>query len=155
MEMLAPAPLRCPISLDAPPLCAQITPCGHVFAFPAIMAHLAAHNNGAAARRAAPCPLCYAPVVARELRLVRVHLVAAPQARPDTPTLENGAGSYAAISHLAIKNSGTLPALFCPPRCATGVPDHPESPCPHSIRIPCIGSSGGDSWLGIESFKQP
>ena len=79
--MLAPAPLRCPISLDAPPLCAQITPCGHVFAFSAIMAHLAAHNDGASVRRAAPCPLCYAPVVARELRLVRVHQVAAPQAR--------------------------------------------------------------------------
>ena len=79
--MLAPAPLRCPISLDAPPLCAQITPCGHVFAFPAIMAHLAAHNDGASVRRAAPCPLCYAPVVARELRLVRVHQVAPPQAR--------------------------------------------------------------------------
>ncbi|KAK9840636.1 hypothetical protein WJX81_005957 [Elliptochloris bilobata] len=79
VEMLAPAPLRCPISLDAPPLCPQITPCGHVFAFPAIMAHLAAHNDGASARRAAPCPLCYSPVVARELRLVRVHQVAAPQ----------------------------------------------------------------------------
>ena len=77
--MLAPAPLRCPISLDAPPLCPQITPCGHVFAFPAIMAHLAAHNDGASVRRAAPCPLCYAPVVARELRLVRVHQASAPQ----------------------------------------------------------------------------
>jgi hypothetical protein len=80
--MLAPAPLRCPISLDAPPLCAQITPCGHVFAFPSIMAHLAAHNDRGTGRRAAPCPLCYAPLVARELRLVRVHQAAAPQARP-------------------------------------------------------------------------
>jgi hypothetical protein len=83
--MLAPAPLRCPISLDAPPLCAQITPCGHVFAFPSIMAHLATHNERGTARRAAPCPLCYAPVVARELRLVRVHQAAAPQARPRAP----------------------------------------------------------------------
>jgi hypothetical protein len=30
-------PLQCPISLDSPPICPQITPCGHVFAFPSIM----------------------------------------------------------------------------------------------------------------------
>ena len=36
VEMLSPVPIDCPISLHAP-LCPQITPCGHVFSFPAIM----------------------------------------------------------------------------------------------------------------------
>jgi hypothetical protein len=36
VEMLSPSPINCPISLYAP-LCPQITPCGHVFSFPAIM----------------------------------------------------------------------------------------------------------------------
>ena len=36
VEMLSPTPIDCPISLYAP-LCPQITPCGHVFSFPAIM----------------------------------------------------------------------------------------------------------------------
>jgi hypothetical protein len=35
--MLATGAVRCPITLDDSPLCPQITPCGHVFAFPAIM----------------------------------------------------------------------------------------------------------------------
>ena len=79
--MLVPAPLRCPISLDSPPLCPQITPCGHVFSFPAIMAHLLNHG-GDALRTASPCPLCNAPLVVRELRLVRAHTAVPPQVRP-------------------------------------------------------------------------
>ena len=55
----------------------QITPCGHVFAFHAIMAHLVG-RGGDALRRAAPCPLCYAPIAARELRLVRIQPVTSP-----------------------------------------------------------------------------
>ena len=78
VEMLVTAPLKCPISLDSPPLCPQITPCGHVFSFPAIMAHLLNHG-GDALRKASPCPLCNAPVVARELRLVRAHTAVPPQ----------------------------------------------------------------------------
>ena len=78
--MLVPAPLRCPISLESPPLCPQITPCGHVFSFPAIMAHLMTHG-GDALRKASPCPLCTAPIVSRELRLVRAHIVEPPQVR--------------------------------------------------------------------------
>ncbi|EFJ45410.1 hypothetical protein VOLCADRAFT_105963 [Volvox carteri f. nagariensis] len=62
-----------------PPLCPQITPCGHVFSFPAIMHHLMNHG-GEQLRRSAPCPLCFAPVVARELRLVRVRHVVQPRA---------------------------------------------------------------------------
>ena len=38
--MLATTEVQCPISLDTNPLCPQITPCGHVFAFHSIMQHL-------------------------------------------------------------------------------------------------------------------
>lgn len=78
VEMMAAGPLRCPISLDSPPLCPQITPCGHVFSFPAIMQHLV-HHGGDRLRRAAPCPLCFAPVVARELRLLHTRSIDPPQ----------------------------------------------------------------------------
>ena len=56
--MLSVQPVRCPITLDDRPLCPQITPCGHVFSFPAIVAHLVAHG-GPELRKSAPCPLCY------------------------------------------------------------------------------------------------
>jgi hypothetical protein len=49
----------------------QITPCGHVYSFSSIMQHLMTHG-GEQLRRSGPCPLCYQPVVARELRLVQV-----------------------------------------------------------------------------------
>ncbi|EFN52695.1 expressed protein [Chlorella variabilis] len=99
VEMLSAAPVRCPITLEERPFCPQITPCGHVFSFPAIIGHLVAHG-GPELRKSAPCPLCYtqarAPppgprpsllptshasghrIAARELRLVQVHQVAAP-----------------------------------------------------------------------------
>lgn len=73
VEMLVHQPLKCPISLESPPLCPQITPCGHVFSFPSIMAHLISHG-GDTLRKASPCPLCNAPIVARELRLIRAHM---------------------------------------------------------------------------------
>ncbi|GIL58713.1 hypothetical protein Vafri_13716 [Volvox africanus] len=79
VEMATATPVQCPISLDSPPLCPQITPCGHIFSFPAIMHHLVNHG-GDQLRRSAPCPLCFAPVVARELRLVRVRRVVQPRA---------------------------------------------------------------------------
>jgi hypothetical protein len=79
--MLTTQPLQCPISLETPPLCPQITPCGHVFAFPSIMAHLM-HHGGDNLRKASPCPLCFHPIVARELRLVHTHLVQQPKVAP-------------------------------------------------------------------------
>ena len=87
VEMLVNQPLKCPISLESPPLCPQITPCGHVFAFPSIMAHLMSHG-GDSLRKASPCPLCNAPIVARELRLVRAHVTPATKvnSRPTSLT---------------------------------------------------------------------
>ncbi len=74
VEMLAPAPLRCPISLDCPPICPQITPCGHVFSFHAILQHLvsASGAEGTTPKAAVKCPLCYTLFGCKELRLVRV-----------------------------------------------------------------------------------
>lgn len=71
VDMMSSTPIQCPISLDSPPSCPQITPCGHVYSFGSIMQHLMNHG-GEQLRRSAPCPLCYQPVVARELRLVQV-----------------------------------------------------------------------------------
>eukprot|EP00884_Botryococcus_braunii_P023287 jgi/Botrbrau1/9642/Bobra.0131s0019.2 len=78
VEMMVQSPLRCPISLDSPPLCPQITPCGHVFAFPSIMTYLM-NYGGDNLRRASPCPLCYTPIAARELRLLRAVHVTPPK----------------------------------------------------------------------------
>lgn len=33
VDMRSSTPVQCPISLDSPPVCPQITPCGHVFSF--------------------------------------------------------------------------------------------------------------------------
>ncbi|KAL4420636.1 hypothetical protein ABPG75_010292 [Micractinium tetrahymenae] len=79
VEMLSAQPVRCPITLDERPFCPQITPCGHVFSFPAIVGHLVNHG-GPELRKSAPCPLCYTQIAARELRLVQVHRVEAPEA---------------------------------------------------------------------------
>ena len=78
VEMLAQGEVQCPISLDAAPLCPQITPCGHVFAFPSIMQHLITHG-GDQLRKTSPCPLCYSQIAARELRMVRVYRVGRPE----------------------------------------------------------------------------
>ncbi len=78
VEMLAQGEVQCPISLDTAPLCPQITPCGHVFAFPSIMQHLITHG-GDQLRKTSPCPLCYSQIAARELRMVRVYHVARPE----------------------------------------------------------------------------
>jgi hypothetical protein len=77
VEMTSAAPVQCPISLDCPPDCPQITPCGHVYSFGSIMRHLIMHG-GEQLRRSAPCPLCFQPLVARELRLVAVRAVSRP-----------------------------------------------------------------------------
>eukprot|EP00775_Hariotina_reticulata_P009333 gene9333-9497_t len=77
VDMVSSTPVQCPISLESPPMCPQITPCGHVYSFGSIMQHLMTHG-GEQLRRSAPCPLCYQPVVARELRLVQMRQVAVP-----------------------------------------------------------------------------
>ena len=92
VEMLTAQEINCPISLEAP-VCPQITPCGHVFAFPSILAHLMNHG-GDNLRKASPCPLCFQPIVARELRLVQIKVVTPPKVlfRTGLPLLQEPAG---------------------------------------------------------------
>ena len=66
-------PLTCPITLE-PLVCPHMTACGHIFSFPAIIHH-AVNHGGPELRAAAPCPLCFTPVVVRELRCVRYSCV--------------------------------------------------------------------------------
>ena len=80
VQMPVTSPLQCPISLETPPQCPQITPCGHVFGFVPIMGYLLSHG-GPALRKACPCPLCFVPIAARELRLLRTQAIRAPQVR--------------------------------------------------------------------------
>lgn len=78
--MMTGGEVQCPISLETNPLCPQITPCGHVFAFHSIMQHLMT-QGGEELRKAARCPLCYSMVAARELKLVQVHRIHVPQVK--------------------------------------------------------------------------
>ncbi|KAL3147231.1 hypothetical protein ABBQ32_002726 [Trebouxia sp. C0010 RCD-2024] len=82
--MMTGGEVQCPISLETNPLCPQITPCGHVFAFHSIMQHLMT-QGGEELRKAARCPLCYSMVAARELKLVQVLRIHVPQVN-DTVT---------------------------------------------------------------------
>jgi len=93
VTVLVPHDLQCPISLDTPPRCPQITPCGHVFSFSSIIQHLTTHDGP----HAAPCPLCFAPLTAKDLRsaslaVAKPSAVGSPatvtlvrRARPDAP----------------------------------------------------------------------
>ena len=78
--------VMCPISLDSPPICPHITPCGHIFSFPSIMRHLVDSGTrcsemedmvlqmtAAAKGTSALCPLCYAKFDAQTLRWI--HLI--------------------------------------------------------------------------------
>ncbi|KAK9807857.1 hypothetical protein WJX72_011479 [[Myrmecia] bisecta] len=107
VEMVASTPIKCPISLDCPPLCAQITPCGHVFSFPSIMQHLMTHG-GDELRKASPCPLCFNPIVARELRLVRVHQVQPPKVgqKVTFQLLTRPKGSIIPVEHVKAGSAG-------------------------------------------------
>lgn len=86
VEMCTAAGIQCPVSLDCPPTCPQITPCGHVYSFVSIMQHLM-NFGGQKLSRAAPCPLCYTPIVARDLRLVKIREVK-PLKVGDTATFQ-------------------------------------------------------------------
>eukprot|EP01023_Acetabularia_acetabulum_P041408 TRINITY_DN4034_c0_g2_i19.p1 TRINITY_DN4034_c0_g2~~TRINITY_DN4034_c0_g2_i19.p1 ORF type:complete len:646 (-),score=104.18 TRINITY_DN4034_c0_g2_i19:99-2036(-) len=73
VEMMTDSELQCPISLESPPFCPQITPCGHLFSFPQIVHYLYLQDNSL--KTPHPCPLCFTPLTARELRDVRIRTV--------------------------------------------------------------------------------
>ena len=54
--MMTGGEVQCPISLETNPLCPQITPCGHVFAFHSIMQHLMTQVTGCL--KLIACVLC-------------------------------------------------------------------------------------------------
>eukprot|EP00850_Spirogloea_muscicola_P007919 SM000041S15478 [mRNA] locus=s41:320644:326300:+ [translate_table: standard] len=81
-------PPQCPICLDAPLLCPQITACGHVFCFPCILRHLlddSSHPEETAGGRRPPgehfrrCPLCAALVGTKDLRTAVLRSFQTPQ----------------------------------------------------------------------------
>lgn len=78
VEMMVSTPTKCPITLDTPPVAPQITPCGHVFGFSGIIQHMMM-TGGRELRCAAKCPLCFTPIVARELRSVVFQPVKPPK----------------------------------------------------------------------------
>ena len=71
VEMTSSHPPRCPISLDSPCICPQVTQCGHVFSFPYLAQHLTFHGGDRMAG-SAPCPLCFSQVTASELRSLSI-----------------------------------------------------------------------------------
>lgn len=73
VNVTAPAPVQCPICLDSPPLCPQITSCGHIFCFPCILHYLMLGDQ-----RGDPykkCPLCFAMISCKDLRTVCIDSV--------------------------------------------------------------------------------
>ena len=73
VNVTAPVPVQCPICLDTPPLCPQITSCGHIFCFPCIL-----HYMMLGEQRGDPwkkCPLCFAMISVKEIRTVIINSV--------------------------------------------------------------------------------
>ncbi|KAG0581808.1 hypothetical protein KC19_3G011200 [Ceratodon purpureus] len=73
VNVTAPVPVQCPICLDTPPLCPQITSCGHIFCFPCIL-----HYMMLGEQRGDPwkkCPLCFAMISVKEMRTVIISSV--------------------------------------------------------------------------------
>ena len=68
VEMASATPLSCPVCLDEPMTCAQVTLCGHAFCFPCIARHAATvRKEGEPAK----CPMCFTPLRLADLRTVR------------------------------------------------------------------------------------
>lgn len=75
VNVTAPVPVQCPICLDTPPLCPQITSCGHIFCFPCILHYF---MLGEQQQRGDPwkkCPLCFAMISVKEMRTVVISSV--------------------------------------------------------------------------------
>lgn len=73
VNVTAPVPVQCPICLDTPPLCPQITSCGHIFCFPCIL-----HYFMLGEQRGDPwkkCPLCFSMISVKEMRTVVISSV--------------------------------------------------------------------------------
>ncbi|CAK9202283.1 unnamed protein product [Sphagnum troendelagicum] len=64
--------VQCPICLDSPPLCPQITSCGHMFCFPCILRYLMAGEEDLRGDHWKKCPLCFAMISCKDLRTLSI-----------------------------------------------------------------------------------
>ncbi|KAL2636037.1 hypothetical protein R1flu_007516 [Riccia fluitans] len=72
VNVAAPVPVQCPICLDSPPLCPQITTCGHIFCFPCVLRYLLMGDLDSRGDHWKKCPLCFAMICSKELRTVLI-----------------------------------------------------------------------------------
>ncbi|BFI29806.1 hypothetical protein MPTK2_3g06120 [Marchantia polymorpha subsp. ruderalis] len=72
VDVAAPVPVQCPICLDCPPLCPQITTCGHIFCFPCILRYLLMGDLDVRGDHWKKCPLCFAMICCKDLRTVLI-----------------------------------------------------------------------------------
>ncbi|MCO5602240.1 hypothetical protein L7F22_056368, partial [Adiantum nelumboides] len=72
LSVSAPVPVQCPICLEAPPVCPQITSCGHIFCFSCVLRYFVLGNNEQTTDYFKKCPLCFAVTSSKELRTVFV-----------------------------------------------------------------------------------
>ena len=61
-----PSTVQCPICLE-PPLCPQITSCGHIFCFPCILRYLLMGEEDAKGECWKRCPLCFVMISLKDL----------------------------------------------------------------------------------------
>eukprot|EP00252_Welwitschia_mirabilis_P010012 TRINITY_DN23035_c0_g1_i1.p1 TRINITY_DN23035_c0_g1~~TRINITY_DN23035_c0_g1_i1.p1 ORF type:complete len:798 (+),score=151.89 TRINITY_DN23035_c0_g1_i1:152-2545(+) len=60
-------PVHCPICLEKPPLCPQITTCGHIFCFPCVLRYLMMGEEDKKGYHWKKCPICSAMISCRDL----------------------------------------------------------------------------------------
>jgi len=65
-----PNHVQCPICLDSPPLCPQITTCGHIFCFPCILRYLMMGEGDHKGYNWKKCPLCSIMISCKDLHTV-------------------------------------------------------------------------------------
>lgn len=71
----APVLIQCPICLENPPICPQITSCGHIFCFPCILRYLFMGEEEHKGDYFKKCPLCFATISSKALRTVCIENV--------------------------------------------------------------------------------
>lgn len=71
----ASAPVRCPICLESPPLCPQITTCGHIYCFPCILRYLMMGEEDHKGEHWKKCPFCSVMISCKDLFTVSISSV--------------------------------------------------------------------------------
>jgi len=101
-------PLKCPICFDEPPVCPQVTLCGHAFCFPCIARHaLTNRKDGEPAK----CPMCFTPVRLADLRGIRRRPIAPPVVAESGGAAGKAAAAPLRMTLLARHRDSTVPAV--------------------------------------------